>query len=200
MSKNYATCWLLDTQLIGTEVWNVLLLEQHIANSHVEIDSMSFDRLRESLSANISPIAFVATRHLSHWQHETIHAVVVVGISENSIHVNVNDPALSDAPCAVPRAEFLAAWSEFGFLNGDSCREALGEDNQTSATATATRKSRDEKLFERENYKGGLDKVVTTNMAGYTGYNSVRLRFTICLFLFLCATTRNSKPETQNWN
>lgn len=107
-------CDFLDTQLIGTEAWNVLLLEQHIANCQVEIDSMSFDRLQESLSDNIPPIAFVATRLLSYWQHETIHAVVVVGISEDSVYVN--DPALPDAPCAVPRAEFLAAWSELDFL------------------------------------------------------------------------------------
>lgn len=107
-------CDLLDTQLTGTEVWNVLLLEQHILNCHVELDSISFDRLQESLAANIPPIAFVVTRHLGYWQRDTFHAIVVVAITEDAVYVN--DPAFPDAPRAVPLAEFAAAWSELDFL------------------------------------------------------------------------------------
>ena len=39
-------CDLLDTQLAGTEVWNVLLLEKHVANCHVELDGGSLYQFR----------------------------------------------------------------------------------------------------------------------------------------------------------
>jgi ABC-type bacteriocin/lantibiotic exporter with double-glycine peptidase domain len=107
-------CDLLDTQLAGTKVWNVLLLEQHVANCQVELDSTSFDRLQESLAAHVPPIALVVTRHLRYWERDTIHAVVVVGLTEDE--VLVNDPSFPDAPHAIPRAEFWAAWSELDFL------------------------------------------------------------------------------------
>lgn len=107
-------CDLLNTQLAGTEVWNVLLLEEHVANCHVGIDSVSFDKLQESLTAGIPPIAIVVTRHLSYWQRDTIHAVVVVGTTDDEVHIN--DPAFPGAPRAVLRPEFLTAWSELDFL------------------------------------------------------------------------------------
>lgn len=107
-------CNLLDTQLAGTEVWNVLLLENHIANCQVYLGSVSFDELRASLAVNVPPIVFGVTRHLSYWHRDTIHAVVVVGITDDA--VIVNDPAFSDAPRSVSRTEFLAAWSELDFL------------------------------------------------------------------------------------
>lgn len=107
-------CDLLDMQLAGTKVWNVLLLEQHIADCHVELDSVSFDRLQEMLAAGVPPIAFVVTRHLSYWQRDTIHAIVVVGVTDDEIYVN--DPTFPDAPHSVPRTEFAAAWSELDFL------------------------------------------------------------------------------------
>lgn len=107
-------CNLLDTQLAGTEVWNVLLLEKHIPNCQVELDSTSFDRLQESLAANVPSITFVATRHLGYWQRDTIHAVVVVGITDDEVYVN--DPSFPDAPRSVSRTEFGTAWSELDFL------------------------------------------------------------------------------------
>ena len=107
-------CDLLNTTLVGTEVWTVLILNRHISNCRVNLDSMSFARVHEALNDDAPPIAFVVTRHLSYWQRDTIHAVVVVGITEGMVHVN--DPSYPDAPREIPYSEFTAAWSELDFL------------------------------------------------------------------------------------
>jgi ABC-type bacteriocin/lantibiotic exporter with double-glycine peptidase domain len=107
-------CDLLDTQAAGTEVWNTLLLEQHIPGSVVRLESASIERLNEALLDGVPPIAFVATRHLPGWERETIHALVVVGVENDS--VLVHDPALPSGPRPVPVAAFVAAWSELDFL------------------------------------------------------------------------------------
>ncbi len=100
-------CDLLDTQEAGAPIWNLLLLDQRLTGCHVDLDSLSFERMQEWLAADVPPITFVATRHLSYWQHETIHAVVVVGIGDDEIHVN--DPAFADAPRVVTHREFALA-------------------------------------------------------------------------------------------
>lgn len=109
-----ALCDWLGTQLAGTEVWNILSLDQQIAGCQVELGSMSVDRLQEALAAGVPPIAFVATGRLHYWQRETLHAIVVVDIAAEEI--GVNDPLFAEGVRAIPRAEFLAAWSEGDFL------------------------------------------------------------------------------------
>lgn len=106
LSEQELSDW-LGTQAAGTEVWNVLLLEQRIAGCRVQLDSASFVRLEESLAGNVPPIVFVATRHLSSWGRDTIHALVVVDITDDE--VQVNDPAFPDAPRVLSRREFALA-------------------------------------------------------------------------------------------
>jgi ABC-type bacteriocin/lantibiotic exporter with double-glycine peptidase domain len=107
-------CELLDTQAAGTEVWNLLLLEQHVSGSVVRLESASIERLTEALSDGVPPITFVATRHLPEWTRETIHALVVVGVESDA--VLVHDPAFPTGPTSIPIARFVAAWSELDFL------------------------------------------------------------------------------------
>jgi ABC-type bacteriocin/lantibiotic exporter with double-glycine peptidase domain len=107
-------CDSLGTQLAGTEVWNILSLDQHVTGCRVELGSLSVERLEEAIAAGIPPIAFVATGPLQYWERETLHAVVVVEVATEEIWIN--DPAFAEKARAVPRAEFLAAWSELDFL------------------------------------------------------------------------------------
>jgi ABC-type bacteriocin/lantibiotic exporter with double-glycine peptidase domain len=81
----------------------------------VQLDSASFAQSGESLAAGAPPIAFVATCHLSSWDRDTIHAVVVVDITDNEVHVN--DPAFPNGPTVLSRREFTLAWSELDFLS-----------------------------------------------------------------------------------
>jgi ABC-type bacteriocin/lantibiotic exporter with double-glycine peptidase domain len=107
-------CRLLETQPVGTSVLNVLLLTQHVSECHVEVISASFDDLVRWLQENVPPIVFVSTAPLHYWQAKCLHALVVVGIEEQSVWVH--DPALATAPTAIPRDEFLAAWGEVAQL------------------------------------------------------------------------------------
>ncbi len=64
-------CDWLDVQLVGTEVWNVLLLEQHIDNCRVSLDSASFDNCKNhwlliSRPLHSSPPATCNTGSMTH--------------------------------------------------------------------------------------------------------------------------------------
>jgi ABC-type bacteriocin/lantibiotic exporter with double-glycine peptidase domain len=107
-------CDALRTQSTGTEVWNVLSLDQYVAGCQVELESMSLERLEEALAAGIPPIAFVVTGRLHYWERETLHAVVVVEVADEELLIV--DPAFAEKARAVPLAEFVAAWSELDFL------------------------------------------------------------------------------------
>ena len=109
-----ALCDLLETQQAGTAVLNVLLLHQHLPRCRVEVASASLDDLARWLQQGIPPIVFVTTGPLSHWQTECLHALVVVGIEEQSMLVH--DPAFAGAPVTIPRDEFLTAWGEVAQL------------------------------------------------------------------------------------
>ncbi len=107
-------CDLLETQQVGTEVLNVLLLNQRLPGCHAEVTSASLDDLMRWLQQGIPPIVFVTSGPLRYWHTECLYALVVVGIEEQS--VLVHDPACAHAPLTIPHGEFLAAWGELAQL------------------------------------------------------------------------------------
>ncbi len=52
----------------------------------------------------------VKTLELPHWTEDTDHAIVVVGIDEQSVYIN--DPAFASAPIPVSHGDFGLAWLE----------------------------------------------------------------------------------------
>ena len=74
----------------------------------VFIDHGELDTLHACLARGLPPIALVDTTQLSYWHETTAHAVVVVGIEDDLIHIN--DPAFQDAPKIIPIREFELAW------------------------------------------------------------------------------------------
>jgi len=74
----------------------------------VQITQGNIEMLRVHLKQGVPPMVFVATQELSYWNEATNHAVVVVGIDENSIYIN--DPSFADAPQVVSIDEFYLAW------------------------------------------------------------------------------------------
>jgi len=102
---------ILGTTELGTMSSNISRLTT--LGLTVEYEEGSIIKLHRHLSQGIPCIVFLWTGNLSYWQVDTPHAVVVVGMTEDT--VLVNDPAFDDAPIRVPVDEFFLAWCEFEF-------------------------------------------------------------------------------------
>ena len=74
----------------------------------VIIDHGELDTLHACLERGLPPITLVDTAQLSYWHEPTAHAVVVVGVEGDLIHLNY--PAFHDAPKIIPIREFELAW------------------------------------------------------------------------------------------
>lgn len=103
---------LLGTRTFGTPARRITRLEslgvQTMMGAYSEIV------LRRWLRQDIPPIIFLQTDALAYWTVETYHAVVLVGMTEDTVYLN--DPAMDTAPQVTSRASFLLAWSEFDDL------------------------------------------------------------------------------------
>jgi uncharacterized protein YvpB len=73
---------------------------------------LGHDYAEEDL-ARLPCIIFLKTEILPHWQIEDAHAVVLVGLADETVYIN--DPAFDGAPVSVPLQNFLLAWSEFDY-------------------------------------------------------------------------------------
>ncbi len=91
----------------GTPRTNILRLES--LGVHVIYHEATLDILANYLLAGQPVIAFVDTAHLPYWSESTNHAVLVVGLEEDS--VLLHDPAF-DNPQTVPIRDFELAWME----------------------------------------------------------------------------------------
>lgn len=58
-------------------------------------------------------IVFVRTGFLEHWATDVAHAIVVVGIAGDQVHIH--DPAIAEAPLAISVTGFEAAWTEMDY-------------------------------------------------------------------------------------
>ena len=67
--------------------------------------------IQQALASGAVPIVFVRTGELPHWNEDTPHALVIVGVSDDILYVN--DPAFEYAPIPIPVGDFLLAWYEF---------------------------------------------------------------------------------------
>lgn len=99
---------LLRVTVAGTPSFRVLDLE--ILGIRVIYKQGSFQEMHEHLSQNRPCMAFVFTGELPHWDEATSHAVVVVGLNDDTVYVN--DPAFPDAPIPVAKGDFDLAWLE----------------------------------------------------------------------------------------
>lgn len=102
----------LDTKPIGTIVRNVQRISS--LGFTVSFGSSSLANIRSSLELGKPVIAFVMTGHLKYWKLDVPHAVVVVGIDDESVYLN--DPWFDVAPQVSSIDDFLAAWAEFDHL------------------------------------------------------------------------------------
>lgn len=97
---------LLVTKEHGTPFSNLRHLDQ--LGVQVTIAPGTLDQLYDHLRHNRPCIVSVQTAELPHWEEQTDHAVVVVGM--DSQYIYVNDPAFEIAPILVPLGDFDLAW------------------------------------------------------------------------------------------
>ncbi len=93
---------------VGTGAFNVHELER--LGLTVIYKRGTLDELREHLTNNRPCIAFVNTGELPYWNEATGHAVVVIGLDNQYVHVN--DPAFPNAPIQASHGDFGLAWLE----------------------------------------------------------------------------------------
>ncbi len=99
---------LLEVQWFGAFSSRVRNLEQ--LGITVVYKQGTLDELREHLQNNRPCIAFVDTSELPYWDRVTGHALLVVGLDDQSVYLN--DPAFPNAPVQVSHGDFGLAWLE----------------------------------------------------------------------------------------
>jgi len=98
---------------LGAPASNVIRLRSDSLN--VTFASGSLNGLRSHLMQNSPPVVFVQAAELPHWQdHVSQHAIVVVGIDEQT--VQILDPAAGASPIPVPIGDFMLAWSDLDYI------------------------------------------------------------------------------------
>lgn len=99
---------LLGIRSYGAAFSNLRRLEELGVSVIIERDSIT--KLHQALAQGLPIIVAVNTGPLTYWSDDTAHALVVVGIEQQT--VLVNDPEFEQAPQSVPVDEFLLAWLE----------------------------------------------------------------------------------------
>jgi ABC-type bacteriocin/lantibiotic exporter with double-glycine peptidase domain len=110
---------------LGAPASNVICLHSDVLD--VTLASGSLDDLRAHLENGDPPIVFVQAGEFPHWR-ECIsqHAVVVVNIDEQAVHIL--DPAASASPISVSIGDFMLAWGELDFLYAFLVRKRRARD------------------------------------------------------------------------
>jgi len=85
-------------------------------NLHIHYGGGTLDDLRDALAQAIPPITLVNTKHLTHWDRETAHAIVVLAMDDN--HMVINDPGMNQGLTSVSLDYFLLAWDDMANLYG----------------------------------------------------------------------------------
>jgi ABC-type bacteriocin/lantibiotic exporter with double-glycine peptidase domain len=104
---------LMRTRSIGTPARNVHYLHTLGVNTHFGPTTLS--QLHENLLNDLPSIVFVSTDPLPYHDEVGFHAVVVVGLTEETVYLN--DPASEIAPQIIPIEHFMLAWSDFDYLH-----------------------------------------------------------------------------------
>ena len=102
---------LLGIRSYGAAFSNLRRLEE--LGVSVTIEKGGVAKLRQALDQDMPVIVALNTGPLTHWTDDTAHALVVVGIEQDT--VLVNDPEFEQAPQVISLDEFLLAWLEHDY-------------------------------------------------------------------------------------
>jgi len=93
---------------VGTPSFKIRNLER--SGIHVLYQRGSLEQLRSHLTAGQPCIVFVKTKDLPYRNDDTAHAIVLVGVDDQSFYVD--DPEFAESPLTVPFGDFDLAWLE----------------------------------------------------------------------------------------
>ncbi|MDM8532638.1 cysteine peptidase family C39 domain-containing protein [Anaerolineales bacterium HSG25] len=99
---------LLQVKWFGTSSANIRQLEK--LGLTVIYKQGTLEELHNHLTNKRPCVAFVRTSELPYWNETGDHAVVVIGLDSDYIHLN--DPAFAEAPIRVSHGDFDLAWLE----------------------------------------------------------------------------------------
>ena len=99
---------ILGTTDFGTPASNVEKLNSRKLNAVYQ--SGTLEDVQQNLQAGNPVIVFVRTDEIAHWDCDTDHAFVIVGIDDEFVYVN--DPYYETAPIPVQIGEFMMGWIE----------------------------------------------------------------------------------------
>lgn len=120
-----AACAAMVLKYLGTSFWyrrlvRVLRIRRDLDTAFPDVERLTslgitvvlrkgtLQELHQILEAGWPCIVPVKTQELPYWNMPTEHAVVVVGMDEQSIYLN--DPAFAEAPIKVSIGDFDLAW------------------------------------------------------------------------------------------
>lgn len=104
---------LLDARPFGTPARHIRRLES--LGLSVTYGPTNLTHLRTLLLNETPPIVFLQAGQLPYWDENCFHAVVVVGLTADTVYLN--DPAFDQAPQSAPLDDFILAWSDFDYLH-----------------------------------------------------------------------------------
>jgi ABC-type bacteriocin/lantibiotic exporter with double-glycine peptidase domain len=96
----------LQVEWFGAPAPNIRYLKK--LNLTVTHEAGDLTTLHNHLLQDRPCIAFVQTGDLAYWQEKVSHAVVVIGLDDDSVYLN--DPEFAIAPMQVSRGNFDLAW------------------------------------------------------------------------------------------
>jgi ABC-type bacteriocin/lantibiotic exporter with double-glycine peptidase domain len=102
---------ILNTRSYGTPAENTLRLTQ--LGIQVTLRELTLTEIEQHLRQNSPVIAFVNTADLPYWKIDTDHAVVVLGIDEESVYLD--DPYFDQAPQQISRSSFELSMIRFDY-------------------------------------------------------------------------------------
>ncbi|MDW7680863.1 MAG: cysteine peptidase family C39 domain-containing protein [bacterium] len=99
----------LKTKSFGTHVINIINITDEDYGIHTDIEFWSLTELKYYLKTFKRPcMVMLWTEHLTHWDIDCLHSVIVNGFDDNN--VIINDPYFNQDEFHIPFEAFLKSW------------------------------------------------------------------------------------------
>jgi ABC-type bacteriocin/lantibiotic exporter with double-glycine peptidase domain len=102
---------LLEAEWYGVPASRIIRLSAW--GYHITYEQSTLEQLRQLITQQIPVIIFLRTGALPDWNEDVPHAIVLVGLTDDSAHIH--DPVSDSGPTPVDLNAFLLAWSDMDY-------------------------------------------------------------------------------------